>query len=185
MVDTGASFIALSEAMAEAAGLDYKNAQRVTMNTANGQAQGWAMKLAQVRVGDVTIYNVDAVITPAPMPAALLGNSFLNHFAMQRNGSPLTIRMNEYNIPMIHQDGQLLLPLHTAFALLLDVSARGGLITCVSPNGIFIGGASMFGDLRQGALSELGELYWPAPVAGQRASRQCARCRCTGARFRA
>ena len=87
MVDTGASFIALSEAMAEAAGLDYKNAQRVTMNTANGQAQGWARKRAQVRVGDVTIYNVDAVITPAPMPAALLGNSFLNHFAMQRNGS--------------------------------------------------------------------------------------------------
>ena len=86
---------------------------------------------------------------------------------MQRNGSPVTIRMNEYSIPMIHQDGQFLLPLHTAFVLLLDVPARGGLITCVSPNGIFIGSASMFGDLRQGALSELGELYY-ADAAGER-----------------
>lgn len=86
---------------------------------------------------------------------------------MQHNGDPVTIKMSDYNIPMIHQDGQFLLPLHTAFVLLLDVPARGGLVTFVNPNGIFIGSASMFGDLREGALSELGELYY-AEAAGER-----------------
>lgn len=52
---------------------------------------------------------------------------------MQRSGSQVTIRMGEYNIPMIHRDGQFLLPAHTAFALLLDIPARGGLVTCVAP----------------------------------------------------
>ena len=86
---------------------------------------------------------------------------------MQRSGSPVTIRMDEYNIPMIHRDGQFLLPLHTAFALLLDIPCRGGFITCVSPNGIFIGSAGMFSDQEKGGLSGLGELYY-ANAAGQR-----------------
>ncbi|MBO7410868.1 MAG: TIGR02281 family clan AA aspartic protease, partial [Ottowia sp.] len=36
MVDTGASYVALSESMAQNLGLDYKSAQRVNMATANG-----------------------------------------------------------------------------------------------------------------------------------------------------
>lgn len=79
---------------------------------------------------------------------------------MQRNGRQININMRDYNIPMIHQDGQFLLPLHTAFAFLLDVPARGGLVTHISPNGIFIGSNKIFGDLRTGTLSELGELYY-------------------------
>ena len=86
---------------------------------------------------------------------------------MQRSGSQVTIRMGEYNIPMIHRDGQFLLPAHTAFALLLDIPARGGLVTCVAPNGIFIGSSTMFGDRAEGTLSELGELYY-ADAAGER-----------------
>ena len=86
---------------------------------------------------------------------------------MQHNGSPITIRMNEYNIPMIHQDGRFLLPLHTAFVLLLDAPSNGGFITCVSPKGIFIGRDNMFGDVSDGMLSELGELYY-ADAGGER-----------------
>ena len=83
---------------------------------------------------------------------------------MQRKGDPLTIRMKDYNIPMIHQDGLFLLPLHTAFVLLLDAPTHGGLITCVVPHGIFIGSNGMFGDLADGLLSELGELYYSGTV---------------------
>ena len=91
MVDTGASYIALSQSMADSLGLDYKQGQRVNMATANGTTQGWMMKLHQVRVDDVAVYNIDAVITPAAMPAALLGNSFLNHFSMERHGSRMEL----------------------------------------------------------------------------------------------
>ena len=82
---------ALSESMAQNLGLNYKEAQRVNMATANGTTEGWMMKLGQVRVSDVMVYNIDAVITPATMPAALLGNSFLNHFSMERHGSRMEL----------------------------------------------------------------------------------------------
>ena len=86
---------------------------------------------------------------------------------IQHNGSPVTIRMSEYNISMIRQDGQLLLPLRTVFVLLLDIPSRGAMLTCVSPDGIFIGSGNMFGDLSEGKLSELGEIYY-AKAAGER-----------------
>ena len=85
----------------------------------------------------------------------------------QHNGSPLTIRMGDYNIPMILQDGLFLLPLHTAFTLLLNAPSNGGFVTCTSAKGIFIGSVSMFGDQRHGIISELGELYY-ADTAGER-----------------
>jgi len=37
-----------------------------------------------VRIGDVELSGVEAVITPAPMPYVLLGNSFLTQFQMTR-----------------------------------------------------------------------------------------------------
>ncbi|HMN20411.1 MAG TPA: TIGR02281 family clan AA aspartic protease [Ottowia sp.] len=91
LVDTGASVVSISQAEADRLGLGYRAGQAVRLNTANGQTPGWALKLNQLRVGDITAYNVDAVVVPAPMPAVLLGNSFLNRFSMQREGSQLML----------------------------------------------------------------------------------------------
>lgn len=91
LVDTGASVVSISQSEADRLGLDYRAGQAVRLNTANGQTPGWALKLNQLRVGDITTYNVDAVVVPAPMPAVLLGNSFLNRFSMQREGSQLML----------------------------------------------------------------------------------------------
>ncbi|MDO5624638.1 MAG: TIGR02281 family clan AA aspartic protease [Pseudomonadota bacterium] len=91
MVDTGASAVAISQAEADRLRLPYREGQPVRVNTANGPVPGWLIKLHSVRVGDVTAYSVDAVVTPADMPAALLGNSFLNRFSMQREGSRMTL----------------------------------------------------------------------------------------------
>lgn len=91
LVDTGASVVSISQSEADRLGLDYRAGQAVRLNTANGQTPGWALKLGQLRVGDITTYNVDAVVVPAPMPAVLLGNSFLNRFSMQREGSQLML----------------------------------------------------------------------------------------------
>ena len=63
----------------------------MTMSTANGLTRGWAFKLDQVRLGDVVVYGVDAVVTPAAMPMVLLGNSFLSRFSMQREGDQMML----------------------------------------------------------------------------------------------
>jgi aspartyl protease family protein len=42
-------------------------------------------------VGDVESYDVSAVVTPAPMPMVLLGNSYLSRFNMQRTGDQMTL----------------------------------------------------------------------------------------------
>src|SRR5438552_12991559 len=53
LVDTGASVIALGRGDAERIGLDYKNAPRMVMNTANGQVVAFRVMLNSVRIGDV------------------------------------------------------------------------------------------------------------------------------------
>jgi len=91
MVDTGATVVGLSLAEAERVGLNYKAGTPVRMNTANGITQGWRVKLGSVRVGDVEVYEVDAVVTPQHMPYVLLGNSFLTRFQMRRDNDLMTL----------------------------------------------------------------------------------------------
>lgn len=84
MVDTGASTVAIGRPDADRMGLKYQSGQPVRVNTANGVAQGWRMKLDSVRVGDIEVFGVEAIITSQPMPYVLLGNSFLSEFQMTR-----------------------------------------------------------------------------------------------------
>ncbi|WP_249931142.1 TIGR02281 family clan AA aspartic protease [Ramlibacter sp. 2FC] len=91
MVDTGATAVGLSVADAERIGLDYRGGRPVRMNTANGVTQGWQLKLASVRIADVEVYEVDAVVTPQGMPYVLLGNSFLSRFQMRRDNEQMTL----------------------------------------------------------------------------------------------
>lgn len=91
MVDTGASTVAIGRPDAERMGLNYMSGQPVRMNTANGVAQGWRMKLDSVRIGDVEVFGVDAIVTPQPMPFVLLGNSFLTEFQMTRTNDQMVL----------------------------------------------------------------------------------------------
>jgi aspartyl protease family protein len=91
LVDTGASVIALGRTDAERIGLDYKNAPRVRMNTANGQVVAFRVMLSTVRIGDVQVHNVEAIVNPGEMPYVLLGNSFLTRFQMKRENDMLTL----------------------------------------------------------------------------------------------
>ncbi|MDY0105788.1 MAG: retropepsin-like aspartic protease [Giesbergeria sp.] len=91
MVDTGATTVAIGKPDADRMGLDYKNGQPVRMNTANGVAQGWRIQLHSVRIGDVEVLNVDAIVTPQSMPYVLLGNSYLGAFQMTRNNDQMVL----------------------------------------------------------------------------------------------
>jgi aspartyl protease family protein len=83
MVDTGATTVALGVSDAQRMGIDYQKGLAVRMGTANGIAQGWKIKLSSVKIGDVEVYEVDAIVGP-DMPFALLGNSFLGRFNMNK-----------------------------------------------------------------------------------------------------
>ena len=85
MVDTGATAIAMGQADAERLGVNYKNAPRSFAGTANGRVPISLVTLSSVRVGEVEVANVQAVVMPTAMEHILLGNSFLTRFQMTRN----------------------------------------------------------------------------------------------------
>lgn len=91
LVDTGASVVAIGQPDADRMGLDYRGGQPVMLGTANGTARGWRIRLDSVRLGDVEVFGVDAVVTPQAMPYVLLGNSVLNEFQMTRTGERLVL----------------------------------------------------------------------------------------------
>lgn len=91
IVDTGASVVSMSVTDAEAIGLRYQSGQTVQVSTANGVTVGWRLKLATVRLGSLDVYDVDALVTPAPMPYILLGNSYLTRFQMTRTNDQLVL----------------------------------------------------------------------------------------------
>lgn len=90
MVDTGATTIAIGANDAERIGIDYKKGRPVTVGTANGAARGYLVKLNSVRIGDVEVFEVDAIIGPN-MPYALLGNTFLGRFSMNRTSDQMVL----------------------------------------------------------------------------------------------
>lgn len=91
MVDTGATSVAMSQGEADRIGLKYRDAQRSMASTANGLVPVYRLNLTSVRVGEVTMYGVDALVVPAQMPYILLGNSFLTRFQMTRVNDVMTL----------------------------------------------------------------------------------------------
>ncbi|MBX3618730.1 MAG: TIGR02281 family clan AA aspartic protease [Rhizobacter sp.] len=91
VVDTGASTVSLSQADADRIGLKYRDGQVGMASTANGMVAVHRVSLTSVRVGEVTVYGVDALVVPAAMPYVLLGNSFLTRFQMKRENDVMTL----------------------------------------------------------------------------------------------
>ena len=91
VVDTGATFVSMGADQAKELGVDYTKGERGYSTTANGQIPVYRVKLASVRVGDVQLYDVDGLVGPQPMPAILLGNSFLTRFQMKRDNDTMTL----------------------------------------------------------------------------------------------
>jgi aspartyl protease family protein len=91
LVDTGASLISLSASEARALGINYKGGKRGMSNTANGPINVYLVQIDNVRVGDITLNNVQASVSEGPAHVALLGMSFLNRTQMLRDGDTLTL----------------------------------------------------------------------------------------------
>ena len=92
MVDTGATSVALGASDARRANVSMTNARPVMVQTANGVTQAWLVTLGTVRIGDVTLNEVEGIVHQHDMPMALLGMSFLNRMEMKRDGQTMTLR---------------------------------------------------------------------------------------------
>jgi aspartyl protease family protein len=80
LVDTGASMVVLRETSAASAGIrpmprDYT----ATVTTANGKIKAAPTKLSRVQIGDITVFDVTALVLPdEALTTNLLGVSFLS-----------------------------------------------------------------------------------------------------------
>jgi aspartyl protease family protein len=98
LVDTGATTVALSKRQARRLELDYelKGIEGMT-STASGIARAYHLTLKKVKVGDIELNNVEAVIIDSDFPlVSLLGMSFLNRVDMTRNGYVLELRKKNF-----------------------------------------------------------------------------------------
>lgn len=91
LVDTGATSVAMSADEARRMGINYEQGERSVGSTANGVVPIWRVTLKSLRIQDVEVYGVEAVVLPAGMPHVLLGNSFLTRFQMKRENDMLTL----------------------------------------------------------------------------------------------
>ncbi len=95
MTDTGATYVALSYETAQKLGLAPQNMRfSGRSTTANGVARVASIEIEAIRIGDIVIKNVQAVVAePGRMTQNLLGMSFIKQLSgFELNGATLILR---------------------------------------------------------------------------------------------
>ncbi len=72
-------------------GLDYKAGQAGAVNTAAGVVPAWRVTFNTVKVGSITLNQVDGMVVESGLNVPLLGMSFLNRMEMKRDGQTMTL----------------------------------------------------------------------------------------------
>jgi aspartyl protease family protein len=90
LVDTGATGVAISQALADTLGLKSRVAIRTA--TANGDTISYMVRLDEVRLGGIVAKDVSASIVPGLNGDALLGMSFLGRMDIRLYQGTMTIR---------------------------------------------------------------------------------------------
>jgi aspartyl protease family protein len=93
LVDTGATGVAISQAVADKLGL--KSIDAIRTNTANGDSVGYMVRLNSVKVGGVEAKNVSAMIAPGLDGDVLLGMSYLGRMDVRLFKGQMTIQQVE------------------------------------------------------------------------------------------
>jgi aspartyl protease family protein len=94
VVDSGATLVAMNRNQARRLGIDYRvEGTPGQSTTASGVVDSYYLVLDRVKVGDISLSDVDAAVIDADFPVeVLLGNSFLNRLEMRREGQMLELR---------------------------------------------------------------------------------------------
>lgn len=85
LVDTGATFTAVSANTVRAAGLTVdESGFPVAISTANGDVAARRLRLPEVRIGTVTVRDLGAITSPAFGPMNVIGMNFLSELQSWR-----------------------------------------------------------------------------------------------------
>ena len=90
MVDTGATDVAISQALADKLGLHSINAIRT--HTANGDTVSYMTRLKTIKLGGIIAHDVAATITPSLGEEILLGMSFLSRMDVRLYKGTMSIK---------------------------------------------------------------------------------------------
>jgi aspartyl protease family protein len=97
VIDTGATHLSLSRPVADAMHIDYSRGSPGQTQTANGVIRAWLVKVPQLQVGTVTVYDVDTVVRDSSDNGpVLIGTSLLNRFQMSRDQSMMILNKKPY-----------------------------------------------------------------------------------------
>jgi aspartyl protease family protein len=91
LVDTGATSVTLHAAEAARLGIKYKTGQPMGLSTANGIVPAWRVMFNSVKVGNITLHQIEGLVVESGLEVALLGMSFLNRTDMKREGQTMTL----------------------------------------------------------------------------------------------
>jgi aspartyl protease family protein len=92
LLDTGATSIVINADEARRLGLDYQSGQVGVAQTAAGVVKAYRVSLNTVRIGGITMHQVEgAVLEGDSPPLVLLGMSALNRMEMKRDGIAMTL----------------------------------------------------------------------------------------------
>lgn len=92
IVDTGATTVAMNSGDAQYAGIDYTKGEPMQASTASGVSKAYRVRLNSVKLGGITLNNVEAAVIEGGFPeVVLLGNSVLSRLAMKHDGIALTL----------------------------------------------------------------------------------------------
>lgn len=85
IVDTGATTVALNSGDARFAKIDYKRGEPIQISTANGVVTAYRVTIASLKIGSITLNQVEASVLEGGSPSlVLLGMSALSRLDMQR-----------------------------------------------------------------------------------------------------
>jgi aspartyl protease family protein len=93
LLDTGATFVAIPANVADSLGLP--RGRRVMVNTANGTAASFTTRIDSLRLGAISLQDVDAGIVPGMGgDEILLGMSALRQLEFSQRGGELILRQH-------------------------------------------------------------------------------------------
>lgn len=91
LVDTGATSIAINADEARRMGLNYKASAPAGVSTAAGVVPAWRVTFNTVKLGGITLNQVEGLVVESGLSVPLLGMSFLNRMEMKRDGQTMTL----------------------------------------------------------------------------------------------
>jgi len=94
IVDTGATLVAMNSAEAKRLGIDFRMVgKKSQVETASGMAAAFYLTLRTVKIGEIEVRDVDAVVLDGSFPTVtLLGMSFLSRIDVEHTGGTLRLK---------------------------------------------------------------------------------------------